>query len=64
MSASACSQAWRYGFVPDEGDPEGRSITELEYRKAVETGKPRLVFLLHDDAPWPAVAIDALSGAQ
>lgn len=54
--------AWRYGFVPDEGNPDGRSITELEYRKAVEAGKPRLVFLLHDDAPWPAAAIDAVSG--
>ena len=54
--------AWRYGFVPGEGNPDGRSITELEYRKAVAAGKPRLVFILHDDAPWPAAAIDAVSG--
>jgi hypothetical protein len=54
--------AWRYGFVPAEGNPDGRSITELEYRRAEETGKPRLVFVLHDDAPWPAAAIDAVSG--
>ncbi|MGM1062269.1 DUF4062 domain-containing protein [Saccharothrix sp. Mg75] len=47
--------AWRYGYVPDGGD---RSITELEYRAAVEAGKPCLVFLLHDDAPWPRSSVD------
>ena len=26
--------AWRYGYVPSEGNPEHKSITELEYRKA------------------------------
>ena len=31
--------AWRHGYVPDEDNPDGRSITELEYRKAQETGK-------------------------
>ncbi len=47
--------AWRYGFVPKEYD---KSITELEYRKAVETGKNCLIFLLHEDAPWPRNFID------
>ena len=28
--------AWRYGYVPQEDNPEGLSITELEYRKAQE----------------------------
>jgi hypothetical protein len=55
--------AWRCGFVPEGGNADGRSITELEYRRAVELGKPRLVFILHDDAPWPAAAIDAVSGS-
>jgi hypothetical protein len=54
--------AWRYGFVPEKRNPRRRSITELEYRKALEARKPCLIFLLHDDAPWPAVAIDAVSG--
>ncbi|MFI9827670.1 DUF4062 domain-containing protein [Streptomyces sp. NPDC051913] len=45
-----CVVAWRYGFVP-EGRTE--SITELEYRQAVVSGKPRLVFLLDQEARWP-----------
>lgn len=45
--------AYRYGHVPTENNPEGRSITELEYRKAQDEGIPCLIFLLSDDAPWP-----------
>src|ERR1044071_6477666 len=45
--------AYRYGHVPKENNPEGRSITELEYRKAHEETIPCLIFLLSDDAPWP-----------
>ncbi|MET0425721.1 MAG: HEAT repeat domain-containing protein [Actinoplanes sp.] len=47
--------AWRYGFVPDGHD---LSITELEYQAAVEAGKPRLIFLLDEDAPWPRSRMD------
>jgi hypothetical protein len=47
--------AWRYGYVPDEYD---KSITELEYRKAVEAGKECLIFLLREDAPWPPMFVD------
>jgi tetratricopeptide (TPR) repeat protein len=47
--------AWRYGFVPKGYD---KSITELEYRKAAETGKKCLIFLLHGDAPWPISLVD------
>jgi hypothetical protein len=35
----------RYGYVPDEGNPERKSITELEYREAEKQGKKRLVFV-------------------
>ncbi len=45
--------AFRYGHIPRENNPEGRSITELEYRKARDNGIPCLVFLLSEDAPWP-----------
>jgi hypothetical protein len=50
--------AWRYGHVPDDHD---HSITELEYRQAVASGKPRLVFLA-EKAGWPfdRVEVDAL----
>ncbi len=42
--------AFRRGFVP-EG--EEYSITQLEYRHAVNEGIDVLVFLLDDEAPWP-----------
>jgi len=44
--------AWRYGFVPDTENPERRSITELEYRHAVDKGIPCLIFLLEEGVPW------------
>ncbi|AKB47471.1 hypothetical protein MSKOL_1694 [Methanosarcina sp. Kolksee] len=47
--------AWRYGYVPDGYD---KSLTELEYRKAVETGKDCLIFLLDEHAPWPPKFVD------
>ncbi len=54
--------AWRYGYIPSEMNPDHKSITELEYRKAIHTGKHCLLFLLHDDAPWPTTAMDAQTG--
>ena len=44
--------AHRYGCIPTHNNPEGRSITELEYRHAQAEGKPCLVFLLDEVAPW------------
>ena len=57
--------AFRYGFVPERGplNPEGRSITELEYRKAGAAGRKRLIFLVKDGTPWPTDHIDALTGS-
>ena len=54
--------AWRYGYVPPEGNPEHKSITELEYRKAISLGKSCLIFLLEKDAPWSPQAMDAVTG--
>ena len=45
--------AYRYGYVPEKDNPEGRSITELEYRRALERGIPCLIFLLSEDARRP-----------
>ena len=54
--------AWRYGFVPSGYD---KSITELEYRKAVEAGKDCLIFLLDEDAPsWPPKFVDKGKDAE
>jgi hypothetical protein len=65
--------AWRYGYVPtDAGSPDpdlpeglvlGKaSITEFEFRQAVQSGKPVLMFLLDPDAEWPSSQFDAVSG--
>ncbi|MCP4654828.1 MAG: hypothetical protein GY856_05345, partial [bacterium] len=36
----------------------GKSITHLEYEEAGRRDIPRLIFLLHDDAPWPQKRVD------
>jgi hypothetical protein len=54
--------AWRYGYVPDTENPEGKSITELELCEAERLGKPRLVFVLKNTAPWPPNMMDATTG--
>jgi hypothetical protein len=50
-----CLVAWRYGFIPEGYE---HSITELEYRRAVEAYKPCLAFLLAEDAPWPFTLVE------
>ena len=40
--------AHRYGYVPEGYDT---SITEMEYERAVEKDKPRLLFIMHDEVP-------------
>ena len=35
----------RYGFRPSDGNPEGLSITHLEFGRAGECGIPRVVLL-------------------
>jgi tetratricopeptide (TPR) repeat protein len=40
--------AYRYGYVPDGHEA---SITEMEYDRAVELNKPRLIFFIHEDHP-------------
>ena len=32
----------RYGFQPPDNNPEGLSITQLEFRQAGQSGKPRI----------------------
>jgi hypothetical protein len=55
---------WRYGYVPGDDNPDGGSITELEYRQAQASGLPRLMFLADRDAPWPDEHRDAHTGAN
>ena len=54
--------AHRYGYVPKHDNPDGRSITELEYRHAEALGIPRLVFLVDPAVPWPPPWMDVVSG--
>jgi tetratricopeptide (TPR) repeat protein len=54
--------ALRYGFVPPADNPEQKSITELEYRRATAAGRERLIFLLdRKTSGWPLEYIDALT---
>jgi hypothetical protein len=53
--------AWWYGYIPEENNPNRLSITELEFRQARESNIPCLIFLLHEDAPWPAKYIERSS---
>ena len=54
--------AWRYGYLPVDGNPEEKSITELEFRQAVVKGKNCLIFLLDPEAPWSPSLMDAVTG--
>jgi hypothetical protein len=44
--------AHRYGHRPREGNPDHKSITQLEYEQAICTNKRPLVFTIDDDHPW------------
>jgi uncharacterized protein DUF4062/NB-ARC domain-containing protein len=44
--------AKRYGYIPDQDNPQGLSITEREYLQATQSGLTRLVFQLDTKAPW------------
>jgi transcriptional regulator with XRE-family HTH domain len=50
-----------YGSVPDGAD---RSITEIEYARAVERRIPRLIFLMHEDHPVRAADVEKGTGAE
>ncbi len=53
--------AWCYGYVPPGQE---RSITELEYRQAGQSGLERLIFLLDEDAPWPRSKMEKGAGGE
>jgi hypothetical protein len=53
--------AHRYGYVPAG---HRRSLTEMEYDRAVERQRPRLIFLMHDDHPVRAAEVEKGEGAS
>ena len=50
--------AWRYGAVPNDLNPEAKSITELAYLRASARGLPCFIYLLDETAPWPMIYVD------
>jgi tetratricopeptide (TPR) repeat protein len=52
--------AQRYGFVPDnrKENPQGWSVTEHEYRRAVVRGIPRLIYLADKEHSFTVEEID------
>jgi hypothetical protein len=54
--------AHRYGYIPEKDNPDSLSISELEYRQALKSGKPALIFLLSEDAPWIPKYMDTTTG--
>jgi hypothetical protein len=52
--------AYRYGYVPDGTNI---SITEMEYNRAVELNKPRLIFFIHEDHPITVKDVETGQGA-
>jgi Domain of unknown function (DUF4062)/AAA ATPase domain len=53
--------AFRYGYVPPVGhnNPNGLSITELEFRQAEKLKKPCLTFVVNQSTPWPPIFMDS-----
>jgi Domain of unknown function (DUF4062) len=58
--------AWRFGYVPgataSPADP--RSITEIEFAEAKDSGRPILAFLLDPEAPWSPSRVDAMGSTD
>ena len=54
--------AFHYGYVPPlaHTNPNGLSITELEFRQAESLKKPCLTFVVNQSTPWPPDFMDAL----
>jgi len=53
--------AFRYGTVPHD---QQKSITELEYDRAIERGIPPFIFIAHDDHPPSPSDVETGPGAE
>jgi len=56
--------AHRYGYVPNENNPNQISVTEMEYNRAVERNIPRLIFIMHEDHQLRASDVETGEGAE
>lgn len=50
--------AYRYGYIPKENNPKQISVTEMEYKHAVERKIPRLIFVIDKSHPITADEMD------
>jgi tetratricopeptide (TPR) repeat protein len=52
--------SYKYGQVPDDADrnPNGLSLTELEFNEAVRLGRPVLLFIMGPDHPVKAADVE------
>lgn len=55
--------AHRYGWVPPFDNPDGLSITEMEYNRAVEHKIPRLIFFIDPNVPVKPSEVETGPGA-
>ncbi len=58
--------SYRYGQMPvcPDRNPDRLSLTELEFRRAVERQIPICMFIMHDDHPIPRGALNAEPGTK
>jgi hypothetical protein len=52
---------FRYGFVPPGQE---KSVTEIEFERAIARGIPCLMFLMSEDHPIPAKDVETGTGAE
>jgi tetratricopeptide (TPR) repeat protein len=57
---------YRYGQAPHDSDrnPDGLSLTELEFRRAVERKVPICMFIMHNDHPVTRRAVGEERGSE
>ncbi len=58
--------AWRFGYVPGAtaSPVDPRSITEIEFAEAKDSGRPILAFLLDPETPWAPSRVDAMGSTD
>ena len=58
--------SYRYGQAPEDADrnPDRLSLTELEFRRALDRKIPICMFIMHDDHPVPRSAVTAESDLE
>jgi tetratricopeptide (TPR) repeat protein len=56
--------AYRYGYVPQKGNPRKISLTEMEYDRAVERNMKRIIFLMDKAHPITIDDVELGEGAE